>query len=56
MPACYRYELQPVAGTRIERGAAVPLYGHSGGGVEVKFTNLTKNRCAITDPIVLPIL
>lgn len=54
MPACFRYELQPVAGTTIECGAAVPLYGQSGGGVEVKFTSLTKNRCAIADPILLP--
>ena len=56
MPACYRYELQPMAGTPIECGAVVPLYGQSGGGVEVKFTNFTKNRCAIADPLVLPAL
>jgi hypothetical protein len=56
MPACYRYELQPIAGTPIECGAAVPLYGQSGGGVEVKFTILTDNRCAIADPVVLPAL
>jgi hypothetical protein len=30
-------------------GAAVPLYGQSGGG-EVKFTSLTKNRCPIANP------
>jgi hypothetical protein len=56
MPALFRYELQPVAGTSIECGAAVPLYGQSGGGVEVKFINLTNNRCPIADPIVLPAL
>ena len=56
LPACYRYELQPNAGTAIECGASVPLYGQSGGGVEVKFTGLTKTRCAIADPIVLPAL
>jgi hypothetical protein len=56
LPACYRYELQPDAGTAIECGASVPLYGQSGGGVEVKFTNPTKNRCAFADPIVLPAL
>ena len=50
MPACFRYELQPVTGTTIECGAAVPLYGQSGGGVEVKFTSLTKNRCPIANP------
>lgn len=54
MPACFRYELQPVAGTAIECGAAVPLYGQSGGGVEVKFTNLSYNRCPIADAIKLP--
>jgi hypothetical protein len=56
MPASFRYELQPVAKTTIECGAAVPLYGQSGGGVEVKFTSLTKNRCPIADPIILPAL
>jgi len=53
-PACFRYELQPVAGTTIECGAAVPLYGQSGGGVEVKFPTLTKNRCPIANPTLLP--
>ena len=56
MPACYRYELQPVAGTPIECGASVPLYGQSGGGVEVKFTALTNNRCPVANPIILPAL
>lgn len=56
LPACFRYELQPVLGTPIECGASVPLYGQSGGGVEVKFTNQTDNRCAIADPIILPAL
>ena len=56
MPACYRYELQPDANTDIECGASVPLYGQSGGGVEVKFVNLTHNRCAIANPVVLPAL
>jgi hypothetical protein len=56
MPACFRWELQPLAGTRLECGSSVPLYGQSGGGVEVKFTNLTSNRCPIADPIILPAL
>jgi len=56
MPACFRWELQPLAGTHLECGASVPLYGQSGGGVEVKFTSLTNNRCPIADPIVLPAL
>jgi hypothetical protein len=56
MPACFRYELQPVAGTVLECGASVPLYGQSGGGVEVRFPSLTQNRCAIADPVVLAAL
>lgn len=55
MPACYRWELQPQAGL-IECGAAVPLYGQSGGGVEVKFPKRTQNRCAIADPVILPVM
>jgi hypothetical protein len=54
LPACFRYELQPNANTPIECGASVPLYGQAGGGVEVKFTAPTINRCAIADPIILP--
>jgi hypothetical protein len=56
LPACFRYELQPDSSTAIECGASVPLYGQAGGGVEVKFTALTNNRCAIADPIILPAL
>jgi hypothetical protein len=56
MPACFRYELQPDSGTPVECGAAVPLYGQSGGGVEVKFTVKTNNKCPIADPILLPTL
>ena len=56
MPACFRWELQPVTGTQLECGASVPLYGQSGGGVEVKFTSSTDNRCPIADPVILPAL
>ncbi len=56
LPACFRWELQPVAGTKLECGASVPLYGQSGGGVEVKFASPAKNRCPIADPVVLPAL
>jgi hypothetical protein len=56
LPACFRWELQPVAGTTLECGASVPLFGQSGGGVEVKFVSQTDNRCPIADPIVLPAL
>ena len=37
-------------------GASVPLYGQSGGGVEVMFPKGTKNRGPIANPVVLPIL
>jgi hypothetical protein len=56
MPACFRYELQPDSGTPIECGAAVPLYGQSGGGVEVKFTIKTNNRGLIAAPVILAAL
>jgi hypothetical protein len=54
LPACFRYEMQPGSGTTIECGAAVSLYGQSGGGAEVKFTGSTKSRCPIAYPILLP--
>jgi hypothetical protein len=46
----------PDANTDIECGASVPLYGQSGGGVEIKFVKHTNNRCAIASPVVLPAL
>lgn len=55
-PACFRWELQPVAGTVLDCGASVPLYGQSGGGVEVFFRTNTSNRGPIANPIVLPAL
>jgi hypothetical protein len=36
-PACRRYEIRPPAGYILKCGAAVPLYGQAGGGVEVMF-------------------
>lgn len=56
MPASWRWELQPVAGTPIRYGASVPLYGQSGGGVEVRFEKHphTQNRGPIANPVVLP--
>jgi hypothetical protein len=53
LPACFRWELQPVP-SLIECGASVPLYGQSGGGVEVCFRRRTSNRCPIADPVLLP--
>jgi hypothetical protein len=52
-PACFRWEIQPDK-TFIECGASVPLYGQSGGGVEVRFPRPSFNRCPIADPVVLP--
>jgi|SRR6267154_48217 len=56
LPACFRWELQPTAGSAVHCGASVPLYGQAGGGVEVRFNNLTKNRGPIANPVVLPAL
>ena len=58
MPARWRWELQPVIGTGILFGTSVPLYGQSGGGVEVRFDHppLTASRSPIANPVVLPVL
>ena len=55
-PHCFRWELQPVAGTHLDCGASVPLYGQAGGGVEVRFRRLSHNRGPIANPVVLPAL
>lgn len=55
-PACFRWELQPLAGTVVDCGASVPLYGQAGGGVEVYFRKKTKNRRPIANPTILPAL
>lgn len=54
MPHCYRWELQPVAGAMLDCGASVPLYGQAGGGVEVRFRNVTANSGPIANPMTLP--
>lgn len=56
LPACWRYELTPAPHTKIHYGASVPLYGQSGGAVEVMFPDPFKNVCPIPPPTVLPIL
>jgi hypothetical protein len=56
LPACFRWELQPATGSAVHCGASVPLYGQAGGGVEVCFDTLTKNRGPIANPTVLPAL
>jgi hypothetical protein len=55
-PAIYRWEIKPVSPTSLQCGASVPLYGQSGGGVEVCFQRLTHNRGPIAEPVVLPAL
>jgi hypothetical protein len=57
-PAVFRYELGPVAGATLLCGAVVPMFGMSGGGVEVMFIDAphTANRGAIANPaVVLPL-
>jgi hypothetical protein len=53
-PACRRYEITPPAGYRLHCGAAVPLYGQAGGGVEVMFPRRFINACLLPQPTVLP--
>jgi hypothetical protein len=55
LPARWRYELNPPVGTHMRYGASVPLYGQSGGGVEVMFPRTFKNAVPIPLPFVLPI-
>jgi hypothetical protein len=55
LPARWRYELRPPSGTSVHYGACVPMFGQSGGGVEVSFPNTFKNTVAIPAPTVLPI-
>jgi hypothetical protein len=63
VPARWRWELQPKAGTRIRMGASVPLYGQSGGGVEVMLeydlnnqAGPIPNRGPIANQVVLPVI
>jgi hypothetical protein len=55
LPACWRWKITPVSGTRMYYGASVPLYGQSGGGVEVSFPDPFNNDGPIPNPTVLPI-
>jgi len=55
LPARWRYELRPAAGTPIRYGATIPAYGQSGGGVEVMFPNPFMNVEPIANPVVLPV-
>lgn len=53
-PHVFRWEIQPAAGTKIFCGAVVPMFGQSGGGVEVYFVDGAQNRGPIANPVVLP--
>jgi hypothetical protein len=53
-PACRQYEIRPPAGYTLKCGAAVPLYGQAGGGVEVMFPKKFVNSVVpIPPPTVL---
>jgi hypothetical protein len=53
-PACRRYEVRPPPGYTLQCGAAVPLYGQAGGGVEVMFpTRFTNRVLPIPPPTIL---
>jgi hypothetical protein len=56
LPARWRYELRPPSGTLVHYGACVPLFGQSGGGVEVSFPMCFANAGAIPPPQILPIM
>jgi hypothetical protein len=53
-PAVFRYEIKPPPPTPMLCGAVVPMFGQSGGGVEVCFTDRFTNLGPIADPIVFP--
>jgi hypothetical protein len=53
-PAVFRYEIKPPPTTPMLCGAVVPMFGQSGGGVEVCFTDRFTNIGPIADPIVFP--
>lgn len=56
LPACYRWELRPPSFTHTRCGACVPMFGQSGGGVEVAFQNGFTNVGPVANPVVLPAL
>lgn len=54
-PARWKWKISPVP-TTIRCGASVPLYGQSGGGVEVMFPTGATNAGTVPYPVMLPIL
>ena len=55
LPACTVWEISPPAGTDLEAGASVPLFGQAGGGAEVCFTKGT-TAATIPPPTSIPVL
>jgi hypothetical protein len=55
-PAMFRWRINPHVGTSILCGAVVPMFGQSGGGVEVCFDAGAQNIGPIANPVVLPAL
>lgn len=53
-PASYRFRIQPLKGTAIQKGIVQPANGHQGGGVEVIFTNGTTKDTVTQPPVKLP--
>lgn len=54
-PACFRYRLTPAAKTHILCGAVIPMYGQSGGGVEVMFDKGATNSISFSSTVVPPL-
>lgn len=56
LPACFRWEVRPPPETLARCGASVPMFGQSGGGVEVAFQAGFHNIGPIANPVMLSAL
>jgi len=54
LPGCFRWEIKPTKNCSISIGSSLPLFGLSGGGVEVCFPNGATNCGPIANPVQLP--
>ena len=45
LPACFKWEFEVAAGTALRCGAAIPLFGQAGGGVEVELLGSSSIPC-----------
>lgn len=52
-PAIYVFTVMPPSGTPLKHGVVQPANGHSGGGVEVIFTQGTPPN-TVTGPVIIP--